>query len=282
MTITSKWLRSTEWLAERLNAPDIVVVDGSWYLPPQNRSGRAEYMSNHIKGAVFLDIDEVKDPSSDLPHMMPTGVQFSSHMKRLGIGDGQTVVVYDGAGLFSAARVWWMFRAFGVERVFILDGGFPKWVAENREVESGEVKRQPRHFTPRLNVGMVADKADIKKALANGSAQVVDARPADRFKGLAPEPRAGVKSGHMKGAKNVPFQEIVKNGHLASNETLAAAFAKSGVSPSQPTITTCGSGVSAAILWLAMDSVGQTPTAIYDGSWAEWGATEDVETEQKS
>jgi thiosulfate/3-mercaptopyruvate sulfurtransferase len=270
MSLPSKWLRSTEWLAEHLSSPDIVVVDGSWYLPPLKRDAKAEYEAKHIKGAVFFDIDEIRDTSSDLPHMMPSTVVFASHMKRLGIGDGQSIVIYDGAGLFSAPRVWWMFRAFGVERVFILDGGLPKWEAEGRAVDDGVVKRLPRHFTPRLNNGIIADMNDVKLAFTKG-VEVVDARPAPRFKGEAPEPRAGVASGHIPNSKNLPFGEIVKNGHLVSVSEIKEAFQTANIDLSKPMITSCGSGVSAAILWLAADAIGETPQALYDGSWAEWG-----------
>jgi thiosulfate/3-mercaptopyruvate sulfurtransferase len=273
----SSWLRSTEWLAERLSAPDVVVIDASWYLPTQNRDGKAEYLEQHIPGAIHFDIDAIKDTSSDLPHMMPNGVQFASAMKKLGVGDGQTLVIYDGGGLFAAPRVWWMFRTFGVERVFILDGGLPKWLAEERPVEAGLVTRKPSHFTPRLNHSVIADKQDVKAALGS-TTQIIDARPAARFRGEAPEPRAGVQSGHIKGSFNVPFDKIVQNGKLADNATLEKAFTQAGVNLDAPVITSCGSGVSAAILWLALDSLGKPPQALYDGSWAEWGASEEVVT----
>lgn len=274
--LPSPWLRSTEWLAERLNAPDIVVVDGSYYLSTMNRNAEAEFLEGHVPGAQRFDIDTVKDVSSPLPHMMPPAVVFSSAMRKMGVGDGTSVVVYDGAGLFSAPRVWWMFRAFGMERVFILDGGLPKWKAEGRPLEAGPAReRAPRHFTARQNHGAVADLGDVKKALASGRAQVVDARPADRFEGRTPEPRAGLKSGHMPGSLNVPFAAVIENGRLADKEKLAAAFAAGGVDLEKPVIASCGSGVSAAILWLAMDALGREPQGLYDGSWAEWGGRDD-------
>jgi thiosulfate/3-mercaptopyruvate sulfurtransferase len=276
-TARSPWLRSTEWLADRLDAPDIVIVDGSYYLSTMNRNARQEFEDGHIPGALHLDIDEVKDTSSDLPHMVPGPHQFASAMRKMGIGDGQTIVVYDGAGLFSAPRVWWMFRAFGVERVFLLDGGFPAWVKEERPIETGPARaRAPRHFTARLDHSVIADLAQVQKALSTGSAQVVDARPGDRFRGEAPEPRAGLRSGHMPGARNVPFGEIVKDGKLVEPEQVKAAFAAAGVDLERPVVTSCGSGVSAAILWLALDSIGKTPQALYDGSWAEYGAKPDL------
>ncbi len=268
-TSRSTTLRSTAWLAERLDAPDVVVVDGSYYLPTMNRDAKAEYLAGHIPGAVHFDIDTVKDPDSALPHMLPSPRAFADAVGAMGIGDGSTVVVYDGAGLFAAPRVWWTFRTFGLERVFILDGGLPAWIAEGRPVEAGAVERRPARFTPRFDASAVAGFADVGRALASG-VQVVDARPADRFAGTAPEPRPGIPSGHMPGARNVPFASLIADGRLKTQDELSAALDAAGVDPSKPVVTTCGSGVSAAILGLALEAVGAKGFRLYDGSWAEW------------
>jgi thiosulfate/3-mercaptopyruvate sulfurtransferase len=273
---SSRALVTTEWLAAHLDAPDVVVVDGSYYLATMKRDARAEYLAGHIPGAVFFDIDAVKDHSNPLPHMLPSATQFAADVGKLGIGDGQTVVIYDGMGLYGAARVWWTFRAFGAPRVVVLDGGLPKWTAENRPLDSGPVTRQPRTFTARLDHSMVAGVADVQKALSSRGAQVVDARAADRFRGEAPEPRAGLRSGHMPGALNVPFQGVLENGRLAPADKIAAAFAAGGVDIDKPVITSCGSGVTASILTFALDALGKRIGSVYDGSWSEWGARDDL------
>jgi thiosulfate/3-mercaptopyruvate sulfurtransferase len=266
---------TTDWLAENLGAPDLAVIDASWHLPPTGRNGAAEFRESHIPGAVFFNIDVIADIGSGLPHMLPDAKMLADELGALGVGDGMRCVVYDALGLFAAARVWWTLRAYGVADVKILGGGLPKWLHEGRPIETGEAHPQPKTFTPRLNGGFLASVDDVKRALSSGSAQVVDARPADRFEGRAPDPRAGLRSGHMPGGKNVPFVEIVEHGHLKADEALAAAFSAHGVDLSRPIITTCGSGVTAAILALAVEELGGKFAGLYDGSWAEWGGRDD-------
>ncbi len=277
---TSRWLVSTDWLADRLGDPNTVAVDGSYFLPTQKRDAHAEYRSGHIPGAVFFDIEAVSDHSTDLPHMLPGPTQFGEVVGGLGIGNADTVVVYDSRGLYSAARVWWTFRIFSARTVYILDGGLPKWKSEGRPIETGDTKRAPKKFNAEMNVGAVAMLADVRMALTDGSAQIVDARSAERFSGKAPEPRPGLRSGHMPDSFNVPFEQVLEHGRLASRERIEAAFTSAGVDLDKPIITSCGSGVTAAILSLALESIGKKPQGLYDGSWSEWGSRPDLPVER--
>ncbi len=277
---TSRWLVSTDWLAERLRDRDLVVVDGSYPPPGEKRDITAEYRAGHIPGAVFFDIDAVSDHSTELPHMLPGPTQFGEAAGALGIGDGDTIVVYDSTGLYSAARVWWTFRLFGAENVRILDGGLPQWKAEGRPLEKGDGTREPKKFNAEMNVGAVALLADVRMALTNDSVQVVDARSAERFSGQAPEPRPGLRSGHMPRSFNVPFPRLIENGHLASRLRIEKAFKDAGVDLDKPIITTCGSGLTAAILTFALDAIGKEPKGLYDGSWTEWGGRPDLPVER--
>jgi thiosulfate/3-mercaptopyruvate sulfurtransferase len=276
----NRWFVSTDWLAARLRDRAVSIVDGSYFLPIQQRDAHAEYHRGHIPGAVFFDIDAISDDSTELPHMLPGPARFGETMGQFGISDSDHIVVYDSVGLYSAPRVWWTFRVFGARNVSILEGGLPKWVAEGRPTESGDAAPAPKTFAAEMDVGAVAMLADVRMALADESAQVVDARSPERFSGKAPEPRPGLRSGHMPGAFNVPYSRLVENGRLVPRGRIEAAFKEAGVDLDKPVITSCGSGVTAAILTLALESIGKRPKGLYDGSWAEWGSRPDLPVER--
>ena len=269
-------LVSTGWLAAHLSDPDVVVIDASWHMPAANRDGRREFLAGHIPGAAFFDLDAVSDHASPLPHMLPSPEDFASAMGALGVSNDVRVVVYDAAGLFSAPRLWWMLRIFGHEHVAILDGGLPKWTAEGHPLDKGEAHPTARVFTPRFNAAAVADLAQVRQALDSGSDQVLDARAAPRFLGRAPEPRPGLASGHMPGALNMPMTDLIADGRLKDPEALEAALAGIGVKGDKPVITSCGSGVSAAVITLALARLGRPMGRLYDGSWTEWGGRADL------
>lgn len=279
-TSDPKLLVSTAWLAERLGSPDIRILDGSWHLPDAGRNGRAEYEAAHIPGARFFDIDGISDRGSALPHMLPPVEQFVSAVRRMGIGDGHRVVVYDQAGLFSAARVWWMFRVFGHDDVAVLDGGLPKWLAEGRPTEDLEPDPRERHYTGRRDASLIRDVTQIAGAAKLGNEQIVDARSPGRFAGEEPEPRAGLRAGHIPGARNVHYRALLEaDGTMKPAEELRKIFEAAGVDLSKPVATTCGSGVTACILSLALHRIGHGRNAVYDGSWSEWGAYPDLAVE---
>lgn len=276
-------LVSTEWLASHLKAPDLRIVDASWYLPFMNRDGKKEYAERHIPGAVYFDIDDIADTDSSLPHMLPSPEKFASRMRRLGIGDGNRVVVYDGSdNHLSAPRAWWMFRVFGHTDVAVLNGGLKKWLAEGRPVEDLPPLPRERHFTARRNDLLVRDAEQIRANLASKREQVVDARSKGRFEGTEPEPRAGLRGGHIPGSRNLPATALTdpKTGLFKDAVELKVLFQDAGVDLSRPVVTSCGSGVSACSLSLALHLLGHRQVAVYDGSWTEWGGRGDLPVER--
>lgn len=266
-------LVTTAWLADHLDAPDVRVVDASYYLPHEGLSGRTEFELQHIPGAVFFDIDEIAESDSDLPHMLPAPEKFSSKVRKLGLGDGVRIVAYDQRGLFSAARIWWTFRYFGHSDVAVLDGGLPKWLAEGRAVEDGPGRAEERHFTARMNSFMLREKDQILSNLSTRREQVLDARSRGRFEGKDDEPRPGLRPGHIPGSLNLPYTDLLERESqtLRSVEELRDRFESAGVDMKRPVVTTCGSGITAAILALGLHMAGHKDVALYDGSWSEWG-----------
>jgi len=266
-------LVSTVWLAERLSDPQLRIADASWYLPKMGRDAKSEYAQAHIPGAVYFDIDALSDQSTSLPHMLAPPNEFAARMGALGLGDEHIIVVYDGAGLFSSPRAWWTLRAMGHTNVFVLDGGLPKWRREGYPVDSSPVIPTPARFTAKPNTPMVRAIGQMMENLQSRAAQVVDARGRPRFAGEEAEPRPGVRGGHIPGSINVPYSQLIgPDGTLKAMDDLRALFAERRVDLTAPIVTTCGSGVTAAIATLALEIAGANDVALYDGSWSEWGA----------
>ncbi len=276
MNNSSKWLVETDWLATHLSAPDVVVIDATLYLPTTPRNAYEEYRNAHIPGAIYFDIEELSDATNPTPHMLPSPEKFASRVKAMGIGDGTRVIAYDTQNMSSAARAWWMFRVMGHDDVAILNGGFSKWRQEDRPIEAVEPPRRgERHFTVRRNGALVRDLDDVKALIGSDKAQIVDARAAGRFAGTEPEPRDVPRLGHMPGAKNVPYTELIQpDGTFKSPEAIRAAFAAHAVDVNRPVVASCGSGVTACVIAFALAQLGNDYTAVYDGSWAEWSSSD--------
>ena len=276
-----KTLVSTGWLEAHLKDPDLRILDASWYMPDSGRDPKAEYDATHIPGARFFDIDEISDLRSALPHMAPPVEKFISPMRAMGVGDGHQVVVYDGAGLFSAARVWWLFRLMGKTDIAVLDGGLPKWLAEGRAVEDMAPILRDRHITVSRQAHMVKDVTQVAAAAKLGDHTIIDARGPGRFEGTEAEPRPGLRSGHIPGSVNVHYASLLRpDGTMKPADELRAVFAEAGADLSKPAITSCGSGVTAAIVNLALERLGKRDHALYDGSWSEWGMYGDLKVAQ--
>ncbi|MGB0659249.1 MAG: 3-mercaptopyruvate sulfurtransferase [Mangrovicoccus sp.] len=273
-----KTLVSTDWLADHLRDPDLRILDASWYLPDMGRDGAAEYDKAHIPSARFFDIEEISDHRSEMPHMAPPVEKFMSRLRKMGVGDGHQIVVYDGAGLFSAARVWWLFRLMGKTDVAVLDGGFPKWLAENRPTEDLPPIVRDRHMTVQRQAHLIKDVTQVASASKLGDYEIIDARAPERFRGDSDEPRPGLRAGHIPGSKNVPFRSVLNDDcTMKDPEALRGVFEAAGVDLSKPAITSCGSGVTAAVLSLALERMGKIDHSLYDGSWAEWGMYTDLQ-----
>ncbi len=275
MTDDPKTLVSTSWLAEHLKDPDLRILDASWYMASDGRDPQAEYAASHIPGARFFDISEISDHRSEMPHMAPPVEKFMSRMRAMGVGDGHQIVVYDTAGLFSAARVWWLFRLMGKTDIAVLDGGMPKWIADGHPVEDLPPVIRDRHMTVSRQNQLVRDVTQVARAAKLGDHTIIDARSPERYAGAAPEPREGLRAGHIPGSANVFYKDLLNaDGTMKDAPALQAAFAKADLT--KPVITTCGSGITAAILSLALERIGKTDHSLYDGSWAEWGMYDDL------
>ncbi|MFL2800364.1 MAG: 3-mercaptopyruvate sulfurtransferase [Paracoccaceae bacterium] len=263
---------STDWLEEHLEAPDIRIIDSSWYFPHEKRNAEQEFLESHIPGACFFDIDKIKDDQTDLPHMLPPSEMFNSTMRKLGVGDGHKVVIYDGFGMRSAARLWWMFKVFGYSDVVVLDGGFPKWIKEDRLITAELTAREIRHLTVFEDKSIVVDSDDVLRATKLSHCSIIDARSEGRFLGKEPEPRSGLRSGSIESSINVPYETLLNDDNtFKKKKEILNIFSQKGVVFNNYIITTCGSGVTAAVLYLALDEIGCTKISLYDGSWAEWG-----------
>lgn len=272
-------LVSTEWLAAHLNDPDLRVIDGSWHMEASGRDAHAEYQAAHIPGARFFDVDAIADPQSALPHMAPRSEMFISRMRAMGIGDGHQVVIYDNSDVHSAARVWWTFRLMGKTDVAVLDGGFAKWQAEGRPVEDLPPVLRDRHMTAARQAALVRDVTQVAAASKLGDPQILDARSPERFRGEVDEPRPGLRAGHIPGARNLPFGRLYEDGLMKDPAALRAEFEAAGIDLSRPVITSCGSGITAAVLALGLERAGHRDWSVYDGSWVEWGSYPDLRIE---
>lgn len=276
MSEKSRFVVSADWLQERLDKPGVIVVDASWYLPQQKRDAKAEYEAGHIPGARFFDQDAIVDPKSELPHALPSAGEFGRQASAMGISHHDTIVVHDGPGMFSAPRVWWLFRLMGADEVYVLDGGLDRWKAEGRPLTNEPTKVAASAFKAERNDVRVAWLDDVRAVIDNGDAQIADARPAGRFTAQDPEPREGMRGGHMPGARNVPATALSREGVLLPLDELRQVFETAGVDLERPVVTSCGSGVTAAVVTLALESLGHTDNRLYDGSWSEWGSRQDT------